>query len=84
MKADKILKQVLYLNCIEQQGTIYTGMYKGVCVFAIEYFGDGATVVAGWLDPNTEYFYSYCEPLKGVADCIIEVDECKVYLYKVE
>lgn len=84
MKANEILNQCLYLNCTEQQGKAYSGLFETFGEFVERYFGSEASIVVGGFKNNTEYFYSYCEPLKGVADMIIEADGCRIWVYEVE
>lgn len=84
MKANAILDQCLFLNCTEQQGKAYSGLFETFGEFVERYFGADASIVVGGFKNNTEYFYSYCEPLKGVADMIIEADGCRIWVYEVE
>lgn len=84
MKANEILDQCLHLNCTEQQGKAFSGLFETFAEFVERYFGSDASIVAGGFKNNTEYFYSYCEPLKGVADMIVEADGCRIWVYEVE
>ena len=84
MKANEILNQVLYLNCTEQQGKAVSGLFETFAEFVERYFGSDASIIVGGFKNNAEYFYSYCEPLKGIADMIIEVDGCRIWVYEVE
>ena len=84
MKASEILKQVVYLNCTEQQGTAVSGLFETFTEFVERYFGSNASIVAGGFKNDREYFYSYCEPLKDIADMIIEADGCRIWVYEVE
>lgn len=84
MKANEILNQCLYLNCTEQQGKAFSGLFETFTEFVERYFGSDASIVVGGFKNNTEYFYSYCESLKGVADMIIEADGCRIWVYEVE
>lgn len=82
MKAKTILEAVIYLGETEQQGTTTTDERGGVA-FARDFFG-GDALVTGWIKPETLYFYTYGEQLKGVADAIIKVNGERVFLYEIE
>lgn len=82
MRTKEILKQVIYLNNVEQQG-IATSGEESIKEFVKVWFGD-ADIVAGGYENNREYFYSYNEQLKGIADMILMTDDSTVYLYMIE
>ncbi len=86
MKANEILKQTLEMNCIEQQGLAYSYEGESAKTFVRHWFGSDADIVVGRCldcEPKT-WFYTYCEPLKGIADMIIESDGCRIWVYEVE
>lgn len=83
MRQREILKQVLYLNEVEQQGIATSGDETFV-EFMKGWFGNESGIVGGDYKNNTEYFYTYGEPLKGLADIILMVDGSQVYLYELE
>lgn len=84
MRAKEILNQVLVLNNVEQQGKAISGMFETFREFVDRWFGESTNIIVGGYKNNTEYFYSYGEPLKGVADIILEDDGSKIYLYEME
>lgn len=85
MKAITILEQVLKMNETEQQGIISGYLGETWREWLCNIFGRDAILNAGLINPKKAYFYTYGEPLKGVADAII-TDNCgaKVYIYRVE
>ena len=84
MRANGILNQVLEMNCTEQQGKAISGLFETFSEFVTRWFGEDANIIAGGFKNDAEYFYSYCEPLEGVADMIIEADGCRIWVYLVE
>ena len=83
MKTKNILNQVLYLNNVEQQGIAISGEFETIKEFVKRWFGD-ADIVAGGFENDREYFYSYNEQLKGIADMILMTDDSTIYLYMIE
>lgn len=83
MKAKNILEQVIYLNNVEQQGIAVSGIFETIREFVDRWFGE-ADIVAGGFENNKEYFYSYNEELKGIADMILMTDDSTIYLYMIE
>lgn len=84
MTTKKILEQVIYLNNTEQQGIAVSGLFSTIKEFVSEWFGKDTDIVVGGYENNAEYFYSYNEKLKGIADIILKNGEDMVYLYKME
>lgn len=82
MRSTQILKQVIYLNNVEQQGIAVSGD-ETIKQFVKNWFGD-VDIVAGGYENNIEYFYSYNEQLKGIADMILMSDTDTIYLYMIE
>lgn len=84
MTTKNILNQVLYLNNVEQQGIAVSGLFETIKEFVSQWFGANTNIVVGGFENDREYFYSYNEPLKGVADMILKTDDSTVYLYMIE
>lgn len=85
MKVTAILKQVLTMCETEQQGVIEGGLCESWREWLRHWFGIDAVLNVGLIDPEKAYFYTYGEPLKGIADAIITADGgAKVYVYEVE
>lgn len=84
MKTKQILEQVLYFNNTEHQGIAVSSQFETIREFVERWFGKDVDVVAGGYENNKEYFYSYIEPLKGIADMILMTDNCTIYLYMIE
>ena len=82
MRSTQILKQVIYMNTVEQQGIAVSGD-ETIKQFVKGWFGD-VDIVAGGYENNSEYFYSYNEQLKGIADMILMSDTDTIYLYLIE
>lgn len=85
MKTKKILEQVLYFNSTEQQGIAVSDQFETMREFVERWFGKEVDVVAGGgYESDREYFYSYIEPLKDIADMILKTDDLTIYLYLIE
>lgn len=84
MQSNSILTQVLRMCNTEQQGKAYSGLFETFREFVNRWFGEDVNIIVGGFYNDAEYFYSYNEPLQGIADIILEADNERIYLYVIE
>lgn len=82
MRLIDILKKVLSVNECEQQGIVDT--YNATITEWVTYMFNGR-VTKGFVLLDTEYFYTYGEPIAHKADVEITTDDGDIVrLYKIE
>lgn len=80
MEKNEILKQLV--SFVENAGICEKYLTQSKSDFINFWFGP--STFTGDIKSSATYLYVYEEPLKGVADAVINAENCKVYLYEIE
>lgn len=85
MKAIEIIESMLFSCSTEKKG-VATSFSETQKEFINEWFGYDIVVISGGIENNTNYIYSYNEPLSFSveADMILQDVKDMIYLYKIE
>lgn len=85
MKAIEIIDNLIYSGKTENKG-VATSFSETQKEFINEWFGNGISVISGYVENNANYLYSYNELLSFSvnADMVLKDDKNTIYLYKIE